>query len=1162
MDLKGQMVCGLKLVAFRGDRVIVGDKAREYISKDAGNVFGGFKRKMGSGESFLVPATTQFVTPIQLSAAVLKELKNFVHTGEGVSAAVITIPASFDTIQSNATKKAGYEAGFGEVVLLQEPIAASLAYFNDSKQAIPETGNWLVYDLGGGTFDVALVSIINGELRVTDHEGNNFLGGMDFDALLIEKLIVPEIIKRTGDAAIEEKMRNRDGGLEKLWYVLLHKAEEAKKELSGQAETEIEFNLPGSEEEVYVRITRDDFNAIIHDRIASTTELIQTILKRNNLSASAVNNIIMVGGSTYIPYVRELLSRQVGIPLAFDTDPTTAIAVGAAYYAGSKLSTVKEEESKIENEIEIKQRPDTSRRVKAVFQSVSSEEEELYMAMPEEGDFSDLFYRITRDDGGYDSGTKKVEKRISEFLSLQKGCMNRFSIRFFDAQNNPVAVQHPPIDIMQGKFNVAGQPLPADICLEVDDPENNSTKLQIIFERNDILPLKKTIYKEISRTIKKGSADEIVISVLEGTRHSRPHSNLVIGLIEIKASELKTDLVKGSDIELKFEMNESRDLTITAFAAMSEQEFKGVFNTSEKQVSVARLRDDINGLVREMRREMQDEKARDDDEENEWMQDLRQCIIEGEKLQKRLEKMKETDLTDAKYEISEARRKLSSKYDALGKDQRIFTLQADYFNHKTYIEDALPHVELDRDKLANDFDRIVQDEAQFLKAKSPAVLRAKIDALELLRRRVYANTKHIIMDFFLHFASQPVNSYSKPSLAATLIKQGEEAMANEQFGQLRTATLHLSHLLYGEEPEKFQLDESVLHFVFSESWQKAVNALPSSFATMRDDVVEQVIGVVLRFQHKATWYYLHRVLQDLRKIETNDYNRSEIERIDKVMHGNSQVEGNRRSTPSSGGEVSTGRMIWWGIWLVLIIIRVATCSNRNSSTNDYLQNIRASDYSVQRADLNYILEKENEARFTSFLDSLCTAGTTAVKPSEMETGDQPFVGLAESPDMARNDSVTITNNTGHDAVLLYCKDIPGHRASGFLPKMYATFIKRGESEVVSVEPNNGRLYFAFGDGWGQLKETVQVQMGLGNLAMVDSKENIDRFVMLSHFFVKPATQTQTLLQSPLKISYAVNTGKPLMPGRMVKVNLYAGEDGFSVTTNAAFGGRLTVEREE
>jgi molecular chaperone DnaK len=487
------------VVAFRGERIIVGDKAKEYISKDAGNVLGGFKRKMGSSENFFVPSTASFVTPIQLSAMVLKELKNFIHTGETLETAVITIPASFDTIQSNATKKAGYEAGFKEVVLLQEPIAAALAFFNDSKKAIPDKGHWLVYDLGGGTFDVALVSIVAGELRVVDHEGNNFLGGMDFDTSIIEQVIIPKIIEQTGDATIEEQLRNRNGALEKLFYILLHKAEEAKKELSQQAETEIEITLPGSDDEMYVRITKEDFNRLIHERIASTVGLIQAILKRNNLLPQQVANIIMVGGSTYIPYVREMVAKETKIPLAFDTDPTTAIAVGAAYYAGSKLSSVVPAQERAN----VVEQQASDKKVKAIFQSVSSEEEELYMAVPEEGDFTDVFYRITRDDGGYDSGIKKVGKRISEFLPLQKLSMNRFSIRFFDEQNNGVTVSHPPINIMQGKFNVAGQPLPNDICLEVDDHENNSTKLQIIFERNDLLPLKKTIYKEITRTIKK-----------------------------------------------------------------------------------------------------------------------------------------------------------------------------------------------------------------------------------------------------------------------------------------------------------------------------------------------------------------------------------------------------------------------------------------------------------------------------------------------------------------------------------------------------------------------------------------------------------------------------------------------------------------------------------
>src|SRR6476620_8779223 len=165
----GQKETLASVVAFRPGRTLVGDKAREYLTKDPINVFGNFKRKMGTDEKYYVVNIDDNVTPVQLSALVLKELKNFIHTAETPEACVITIPASFDTMQSNATLKAGQEAGFKEIFLLQEPIAASLAFFNQSPADIKRDGYWLVYDLGGGTFDAALVHATDQELKIVDH---------------------------------------------------------------------------------------------------------------------------------------------------------------------------------------------------------------------------------------------------------------------------------------------------------------------------------------------------------------------------------------------------------------------------------------------------------------------------------------------------------------------------------------------------------------------------------------------------------------------------------------------------------------------------------------------------------------------------------------------------------------------------------------------------------------------------------------------------------------------------------------------------------------------------------------------------------------------------------------------------------------------------------
>ena len=132
------------VVGFRNDRILVGDQARTYAEKDPKGVASRFKRKMGTTETFKI-ASAGSKTPVELSAFVLKELKNFVHSGEAVEAAVITIPASFDTVQSNATKEAGLSAGFKQVVLLQEPIAASLAYANKEKNIDLRNSQWMVY---------------------------------------------------------------------------------------------------------------------------------------------------------------------------------------------------------------------------------------------------------------------------------------------------------------------------------------------------------------------------------------------------------------------------------------------------------------------------------------------------------------------------------------------------------------------------------------------------------------------------------------------------------------------------------------------------------------------------------------------------------------------------------------------------------------------------------------------------------------------------------------------------------------------------------------------------------------------------------------------------------------------------------------------------------
>ncbi len=442
------------VVGFRKERILVGDKAREYIEKDPANVFSCFKRKMGTSENFFVPNLGDFRSPIALSAMVLKELRNFIYTTESPQSVVITIPASFDTIQSNATKQAGYDAGFKEVVLLQEPIAASLAFANKGSD-LDKEGKWLVYDLGGGTFDVALVQFIDGEMRITDHEGNNYLGGLDFDNLILEQLIVPYVegLGEFGD--LVNSLKSASGRLNALYYELLYKAEEAKILLSNVPETDIEFEIEdihGEEHDVFLTITREAFNAIIKERIEETIQFAKTIVERHHLSGGDLKEVILIGGSTYIPLVRTMLRDGLGIPVNASVDPTTAVAIGAAYFAGTRTAAFAIKSTLPESGVADKP---SLFEIKTAYQK-NTNEDEAYFSAVVTGETDGNSYRITRSDGGFDSGLKPLTKRIEEILTLLPNSLNEFQLRFFDSNQLPLDTHVAPIAIVQGKYSLYG----------------------------------------------------------------------------------------------------------------------------------------------------------------------------------------------------------------------------------------------------------------------------------------------------------------------------------------------------------------------------------------------------------------------------------------------------------------------------------------------------------------------------------------------------------------------------------------------------------------------------------------------------------------------------------------------------------------------------------
>ncbi|PHR36675.1 MAG: hypothetical protein COA38_01225 [Fluviicola sp.] len=784
------------VVGFRGERILIGDKALEYLEKDPGNVFGGFKRKMGTDENFWIESQARTISAIELSTIVLKELKNFVQDDKSINQVVITIPASFDTVQSNATKKAGHDSGFTNVVLLQEPIAACLAFANTHKD-VDKKGKWLVYDLGGGTFDVAIVSIGEEELKVIDHKGDNYLGGMDFDNAIVEKILLPKIISIEGCSGWQAKSEQKTSDFQKLYFILLNKAESIKKELSGSPVAMLDLTIlndNGEEIDLYFDVTRDQFNEVITDKVNYSMSLVDDLLKVNDLSIKDIEQVVLVGGSTLVPLVKQSIENKLGASVNQSVDPTNAVVVGAAHYAGTKIA-IAEKSSEINTTSEIEK---SSFNVELSYLKATREICEMVL-LKFSGEFNGMNYRIVRSDKGFDSGLKSAGPKSMEMVNLIPNVANHFEVLFFNADQSPIEGHSKEMMIVHGQYNVDGQPLPNDICLEIDDFDYDRTKLETIFKKNDILPLKKRLYRELSKTILKSGSDSLIINVVEGNGNSSPSSNQVIGCIEVKSEELDFDLIKGTEVEIDIEVSESRDLTVSVFLSMTDQEFKEVFSPTSRNVSISRLKEEVQLLSRKVESEFRSLESTENYEQLQKVVDMRDELSEISEQLKTAENSMNSDL---KYHLEERKRKVAQKYDTLESAGKGSVEKSRYLEEKQYtLELFEKHPDIDR-RFRSKFDQITSTEEDMMKSDMAHFARVKADELSTLNHDIGWESGENVANIFFYYKHVYLEKYLDRKKAEKLIEAGDEAIDKDRMSEVKSILHQLHGLLPKEEKEK------------------------------------------------------------------------------------------------------------------------------------------------------------------------------------------------------------------------------------------------------------------------------------------------------------------------------------------------------------------------
>jgi len=565
---KKDILVGVQAVdALKNDNIRV---LRNFEESES-NTFLEFKRTMGTTVTYHSSYMGREFTSEELSAEVLKKLKSFI-TDENISSIVITVPAKFLNPQNEATMKAAKLAGFKQIRLLQEPVAAAIAYGMTSKV---KDGYFLVFDFGGGTFDAALLKAEEGVFSVKDTEGNDRLGGKNIDEAIVDQIIIPYLRENYAIESIiadTKKLELLRNALEQPF------AEEAKIELSFKPTSPIASIEPlpfkdenGKEPEIYITVGQKELESVVTPFFQKAIDITKSLLERNHLKGADLTALILVGGPTHSPILRRMLREQVTEKVDSTIDPMTIVAKGAALFA----STVE-----IVEDIKEASRDKTKLQLELKYESTTVDSQELINVklLPDktEGSIPEkVFVDIVRKPEGFSTGKKQItEKATLLELILVENCYNEFEIIAYNNSGNRVECEPNRFTILHGVGGVDSmQVLPYHIGIVKYFPEeekdlfyhvkglekNKSIKSGIVGDADNL---------KTRSDIRPGIKGDIIrIPIYQGAYNAdgtNPDLNYHIIDVIISGEDIPKFLPAGSPVNIRIKVDASSLMTFTA----------------------------------------------------------------------------------------------------------------------------------------------------------------------------------------------------------------------------------------------------------------------------------------------------------------------------------------------------------------------------------------------------------------------------------------------------------------------------------------------------------------------------------------------------------------------------------------------------------------------
>lgn len=575
-------------------------RALKMRKKGSSNAYVEFKRTMATTTRYYSSNMGRTFSSEELSAEVLRTLKSFV-TDEVISNAVVTVPAKFTVSQKTATLEAAKMAGLKRCELLQEPIAAAMAYGLQVEDNEDKDGRWMVFDFGGGTFDAALLKVEDGIMQVFDTEGDNYLGGKNLDYAIVDNIIIPYLMENYN---ISATMADADKK-EMLRDAMKTYAEDVKNQLSFKDHEDVISNLgdlgedeDGEEIELDLTVTREEAFDVMRPYFQKAVDICKNLLKRNNLSDAQLSKLILVGGPTHSPLIRQMLREQITQNVDTSIDPMTAVAVGAALYA----STIDAEVG--DDDVEV-----GTVKLDVGYESTTVETTEwVSVKLATDAPFAKVWVELVRADKAWASGKVEIDTvgNVIE-ANLLESKPNSFSVIAYDEKGNTLPCFPSEITIIQGT-KVGAAPLPYNIGIAVWDDHKKRGIVTMFkgLEKNKPVPavgVRNDL--KTSNQLRPGVAEDVLTIPVYQIDGLSPEA-------EGKTASLYTHeadvVITGDEVDCLIPAGSAVDVTLkvdTSEQMRMEVHFPASDITVEKELFTGNKRDTSDEEIRELQEEAQ-----------------------------------------------------------------------------------------------------------------------------------------------------------------------------------------------------------------------------------------------------------------------------------------------------------------------------------------------------------------------------------------------------------------------------------------------------------------------------------------------------------------------------------------------------------------------------